>query len=176
MTQSLSKSCTFLSRFCAFSIPSFQSVKPFVPKNGFAISASHVANTNTERSVSDPPVLLAFVPETLLQSDLLWVLGLGYGPASVALVTAGRFEDGHSLGLGHFVEKGKVCDVLPGRRQRDHGGELVAPQDLVGQVRGAHLAGRRGGLHGGVHDHHKLKVGQLRVCPASTWWRQIDIT
>ena len=76
-------------------------------------------------------------------------------------------EKGRGLGFGHLVEEGEVGHVLPRWGEGDDGRELVAPQDLVGQVGGAHLAGGRGGLHRGAQDDQQLEVGQVRVGPSA---------
>lgn len=81
------------------------------------------------------------------------------------------FEDGHGLGLGHFVKEGEVRYVFARRGKGDYRGELIAPENLVRQVGGADLAGGRGRFNCGAHDHKQLKVCQLWICPATTWWR-----
>lgn len=88
------------------------------------------------------------------------------------MLLAGCSEVGHGLGLGHFVEEGEVSHIFARWRERNHGWELIAPKNLVWQVGGADLAGGRGRLNGGAHNHQQLKVGQLGVCPATTWMRQ----
>lgn len=125
---------------------------------------SDVTDANTEA----PAAIVALLPVTLLQTNLLTGLGrLRNGPAPVALTAARLHEDGRGLGLGHFVEEGEVGHILPVGAEGDDRGELVAPQDLVGQVGRANLAGGGSRFHRGVHDHHQLEVGQLWVCPAA---------
>lgn len=81
------------------------------------------------------------------------------------------FEDGHGLGLGHFVKEGEVRYVFARRGEGDYRGELIAPENLIRQVGGADLAGGRGRFNCGAHDHQQLEVCQLWICPAPTWWR-----
>lgn len=85
----------------------------------------------------------------------------------------GLFKKGWGLGLGNLVEEGKISYILSGGREGDDRRKFVAPQDLVWQVGGAHLAGGRGRLHGSAHDYKQLKVSQLRICPPTTLEREI---
>lgn len=136
----------------------------------------HIADANTERSVSDPATFLPSLPVALLQTNLLWIGHLRHNPTPVALVLvlgAGWFENGCGLGLGHFVEEGEVCYVFARWGERDYGGKLIAPENLIRQVGGANLAGGGGRLNCGTHDHQQFKVCQLWICPASTWSRQM---
>lgn len=133
---------------------------------------SHVADANTKSTATFLPSL----PVALLQTNLVRIGHIGHSPAPVALVSvlgAGRFEDGRGLRLGHFVKEGEVCYVFARWRQRDHGGELVAPENLIRQVGGADLTGGGGRLNCSAHDHQQLEVCQLWICPAPTWWRLI---
>lgn len=86
--------------------------KCFVPIHSIC---SHIADTNTQRSVSDPATVLPSVSVALLQTNLLWIGQFVHSPTSIALVHvlgAAWFEDGCSLGLGHFVEERKVCYIF----------------------------------------------------------------
>lgn len=138
---------------------------------------SHVADAHAERAaVSDAPPSspLLLPPVVLLQSHLLRVR-----PGLLAPVETGRprrrarrqglLEDEWGFGFGHFVEKGEIGHVFPRGREGDDGRELVAPEDLVGQVGRSDLAGGGGRLNRGAHDDQQLKVGHVRVCPATAW-------
>lgn len=137
-------------------------------------SCLHVADANTERSVSDPATVLPSLPVALLQTNLLWIGHVRHSPTTIALVPmlgAGWFEDGCGLGLGHFVEEGEVRYVFTRWGKGDYRGKLIAPENLIRQVGGANLAGGGGRLNSSTHDHQQLEVCQLWICPASTWWR-----
>lgn len=78
-------------------------------------SCLHIADANTEGIVPDTSTVLPSLPVALLQANLLWIRHLGQSPTPVALVTmlgAGWFEDGCSLGLGHFIKEGEVRYVF----------------------------------------------------------------
>ncbi len=77
----------------------------------------------------------------LLQLHLLRVRAAHVSTATVSAAGRGLVKKGRGLGFHHLVEVREIRHVFARRRERHDGGELVAPQDLVGQVGGAHLTG-----------------------------------
>ncbi|KAK0148785.1 TIP41-like protein [Merluccius polli] len=63
----------------------------------------------------------------------------------------------------HFIKEAKVGHITPVVGAEEHRLELVAPQDLLGDVGCAALTGGGGGLHGGVQGHQQLKVSGVQV-------------
>lgn len=85
------------------------------------------------------------------------------------LAGGGRLSKyGWGLGPDDLVKVGQISNIFPHWRQRDDWWELVAPQNLFGQVGRAHLAHSGRWLHRGAHHHQELKVSQLWLSPPNT--------
>lgn len=89
----------------------------------------------TDAHANGPAVRLSLIRSVaLLQTHLLRVRAAHVFMATVSTAGRGLIEKGRGLGFHHLVEVREIRHVFAHRRERHDGRELVAPQDLIGQV------------------------------------------
>lgn len=135
----------------------------------------NITYANIVRCISPVGGILPSFPVSVFHTNLVCI-SLGHSLTAIALVPIFRtrwFKDGHDLGLGYFVKESKICDIFAWWGKGDYRRELISPQNLIWQIRGANLASSGGWLNCSTHDYQEFKFCQFWVCPASTWWNRI---
>lgn len=133
----------------------------------------NITYANTMRSISPLPSFSV----SLFQTNLVCIGCLGHSLTTIAVVPifrVGWFKNGHDLGLRYFVKESKICNIFAWWGKGDNRRELISPQNLIWQIRGANLASGRGWFNCSTHDYQEFKICQVWVCPTSTCWNRIS--